>query len=1552
MTINLKNMTRVVSWVMAFGLALTFALPAEAIEFFPTPFRFQWSSQSGALSADGTAHEHYINAGESANMSLSVTNRSTDQRALVMYGIPPGGNLLPEVAPYRGAHELRIGVKNDEILPWLDTSSFIENLDGDNNRLSVYDGPNVHPGSDVTFNWPITIASDAADGVYEMRVSMVREFDAWATNIDGGDIFWRIIVGEGTVAVGGGDLNIGISGNTPAEANVAELSADIPMAMVSFTAGASDNALITGISIRKTGLSADTDVSDLKLYDGATKLGSTQGVNSTSHKATFTGLSWLVPAGTTKTLTIKGTIPSAASVGDIIVVGVQSAADITLSGGGSVTGTFPAYGNEFTVGSTSVGYLGVTAPSTPAANTGMISGSTDQDLASFKFTASSTEGFDVNSITLTEIGTSVDTDVLNMKLMYVGDQVGSTQASLSNGEVTFTGSPLFSIIAGTSKTIYVTGDVASGITSARTIRFEINDTPDVIAYGQNSNGIVTIDADAAGTVYAVAQGSTMTIAQGTLSITISPTNLSAQTYVVGEEQAELSKFKFSAGTNEGVKITKLIFNEDLLAVTTDYQNARLYIDDSTTPIATGGSISTTTITFEDGNGLFEIAKSGNTEVTLKVDISTAADGATPATFRFGIGADDNAYTNIVMYGIVSNEKIDSDATHITAMTAVDDGDMNTHTLAAKGTLVVSNGPNTPALSNFALGTDDFEFHQFRMQAVSEAARVTGLTVRFYDDTATGADDSGNGATTGDVNNAQLFVWDGAAWVLLDEVGNPSTGVATFGFDYTIAKNTTDVFKVVADIPTGASLTNLFTGVAGTGDGYNIYDEVTASGVASGATYGSGDTSGLSDSNVFTKVAPIITVNASTVPGARTIIVNGNDILLGKFFLSANDVEDIKISTLKVYTDIDGTMDGASAAELLTSTTYLRFDDGGTWRTTNTDNWATGSPDFITFSGSDFNDPNEWIVPKGGSLVIEIRADVLSAGTAYVGMTIADTNVVGAGLSSGTSATIYDSANNAYDAIWASPALTLSAGGTLTVTAATDTPTTQMVTTTWDSENPQTPTFFRMKLAGTSEELSVDALRAKIADVGNATEDDNFAGTVYVYSGGTMANNVLTGGTLVGSGDLIPVDSAEAAADIVFTTPVIVPVDGNSYITLMAELTSTTAGADSGDVPYLGLDYDVQTGLWDSTYADDYNIRTTGVQSNALVYSAGAPSAILKGSAAYVVKTKLGVAVNSASPSGTATRQADHTIMKLNLTNTSVNTDARFRAGAHNAMTELTTDFTGSITTDGIWTDASNGTFAASSAAYVEGGASLLITAGADTNPIPLYTFAGDTDLSEYTGVGFWYMTDDAATNVMTVSFGQGTGTATVNPGTNDQWEFALINFADESIAGINDASTFQISMAAGAGDLTYFDGVVLYKDFMQMNVTANVGLWDGTGATTSPVVNLKDASSGTTLVSGYLAGTVATTFVGTSQATVYWFPTTEMAIPASGKTYNVSTDTTVFMTATSRDLTMSIGLGSADSAGAITAGNVRWNDNSADTVATVIGWVDSNDSPLVRSLNF
>ena len=227
MSIAFKKMTRSLAWIMTASLAVAFMLPssAAAVEFFPTPFRYQWKSQSGTV--EGGATVVRANAGDTVAMSLTITNRSIDSRARVIYG---KSALLPEVSPYQGAHELRLGTSNphDKSYDWVDPSSFISNPDGAANRLAVYDGAAVNPGGDLTFNFNLKIKSGTANGTYDFYVGVVREFDAWARQVNasgrllaGEDIFWRVVVGGGSVTPATGGLSVALAPGTPAASTVA-----------------------------------------------------------------------------------------------------------------------------------------------------------------------------------------------------------------------------------------------------------------------------------------------------------------------------------------------------------------------------------------------------------------------------------------------------------------------------------------------------------------------------------------------------------------------------------------------------------------------------------------------------------------------------------------------------------------------------------------------------------------------------------------------------------------------------------------------------------------------------------------------------------------------------------------------------------------------------------------------------------------------------------------------------------------------------------------------------------------------------------------------------------------------------------------------------------------------------------------------------------------------------------------------------------------------------------------------------------------------------------
>src|SRR3989344_2565260 len=270
--------------------------------------------------------------------------------------------------------------------------------------------------------------TEASPSFYPTQTALTTSdnLSTWATNVQGVETPTPVPTGAG--------VTVSLASDSPAAQGVAQSASDFTVGKFNFTAGA--NTTVSSITVTRGGLASDNDIANIKLWDGSTQLGGIQALNTTTHRATFTGLSWVVPAGMTKVLTVTASMNStssspAATVGNAPRLGVASAADVTATT--TVSGNFPVYGSAMTVAGIAVGQLDVDVRSTPAA-ADVVSGGTDVEMASWAFAANATEGFSVSRIVLTEVGSSVSSDVANMKLKINGVQVGPTVAALDGSD--------------------------------------------------------------------------------------------------------------------------------------------------------------------------------------------------------------------------------------------------------------------------------------------------------------------------------------------------------------------------------------------------------------------------------------------------------------------------------------------------------------------------------------------------------------------------------------------------------------------------------------------------------------------------------------------------------------------------------------------------------------------------------------------------------------------------------------------------------------------------------------------------------------------------------------------------------------------------------------------------------------------------------------------------------------------------------------------------------------------------------------------------------------
>ena len=913
------------------------------------------------------------------------------------------------------------------------------------------------------------LVPDGDTGTKEWLNMTAEEF---AASYDGDSIYTvnstdvgNYNVGE-EVVVESGAAGIALDSATPAAGYIAASTYNNDFSKIKFSAG-STGYIISSIAVTRSGLSEDDDLLNVKLFDGGTQIGSNQSVNTITHKATFSGLSWTIPANGSKVLTVKGslnasgTAPSRAGIGNIIKFGIAASSDVSVSSGTLPTATFPIYGNGMTVAGVTVGSMEVMASSAVSSRT-LVSGTTDQLVAGFNFEALG-EAFSVQKIVISESGSAVSSDLKNIKLKVDGAQVGSTVIALgANEKATFTGSPLFTVSSGSNKDVYVYADIAEGITSTRTVQFQIFEDTDVEAVGANSGGITVIQGDGVANFSTVTNPSTASnINQGDLTIAFdTATNPADGTNTVaGGTDILVNTFKFSTTTSrEGVNVTylKLSLNTDNTEVSaTEYSNVRMYVGDATTAVATG-SIGSAAVTFGSSgatDSLFSVASGGNTVIKIKADISTT----TTDLDRFGFFIDTTS--DMTVRGFGSNDKIP--VGNITNNADSTDNGSNQLTVNAKGDLTIANAPDTPVATTYSLGISDFTVFKFRMTSLYEAMNVTMVRVRLWD-----ATNNGNEAAVDDTDFTNLKLYDGSTLLASTSL---ASGIATFNLTgFSVPKDTTKTLTMTLSVPTGSALTNSLYSTVGlvtdwTG-GATITDagELTTTGASSLQSI---TETGDAISSAMTKGTPTITIAASATPAAKSVVTGASEVWVSRILVTANN-ENIKVTSVRVAASDSATLASATTTAASAEFSNIKIKVNGSALTGGGSkqlvNAGTNLIDYVLFDGLDFT------INKASTATIDVYADVVgtTAGPWYFGITDSASQIVGAGTGSSTVVN-----GGAAGSPYAGKGMTIAAKGTMTVSVDAGTPTNQNIAVGTGGKTDVT--FSKIKFeAGTPEDVKV------------------------------------------------------------------------------------------------------------------------------------------------------------------------------------------------------------------------------------------------------------------------------------------------------------------------------------------------------------------------------------------------------------------------------------------------------------------------------------------------
>lgn len=1377
-------------------------------------------------------------------------------------------------------------------------------------------------------------------------------------------------VSPATTAVGQADLDILA---TPADGSPLAGSTDQHVATLQFESETEDFR-VDSVKIRNIGTATPSDVSNLKLKYGSVVLATIPALaadNSGTFNIVAPANENIIKAGNTRNFNVYTDVGTGTAINgrtidievtqaaDAVVVGQTSGGVVTIlstvAGGGTAYAADSGAAHTIARGSLTAS---LSAAYNPSAGD-VIVGTENNKATAIRFSASNSEAVRVTQLTITEQGTSADTDVSAVKLTEVAADgtVGAILAEgvLTSGSVQFGTNDiqaydtdyLFEVPKGGNKDVYVVVSVPTGA-AATTIILSVAANGDV-----KSDGTVTM-GDLAACTACTATGNTMTIvANGTVTISSSGTTAAA-TYVKGAQDKEFARF--TATTSAGESVTISAFN--LLAV--DSSNAALTTANSPTDVrvykdsVTSANLLGTVASPSTGVANFSFTDTipASTVRTYIVtgDIPTTT-GAT--TMSIEVDAEADVTATGASSGITG--------TAVTAGTYSVQGSDMTVTTGHLGVIASS----LPVYTNITEKSSGVEVARFVL-----ASGTNGETVRVTSLKFTLKGTAGNSLSVDAADLSSITLYDVAGGDICGTgcktklVGSLTSAAATFsGLSIDITSGSQKTVGVKVNIGDSTRTTPyVVMGIE------NYYTDVAASGLDSLSSIYANQLRHATSGIMATLFAAFVLADLD-----MTLAVQDADDELSAYGVPSLGITAVADNAV-ITVDSEHMLVQTAATSLLRADVGTVTDRAGWGGTTAAAHSTTGVPIIlhipgtasVSSAGNNFTTNSDTSIVATTTVAAAMRVGQLTAQhdlnvdngeddiklvTAITanGLTVTEIDAY-----SGT-AFAEDTGNDQFVTAFTNygQAQAVQAVGTLTLAVASATPkASQVVAGATGVE------FSRVKLTSLYEKILVT--KVQFTRTGDTNVDSHIGGG----SDGDFASVYLQNMTDAtwgpnGNGKSNTVSVVNGLATFNFTDANAFVVDPNvssgMEFSLRGNLNAVNAGVTSGDAPKFFIDGLDTVDLTAKGYS-------TGTTLSAFTAGSPTPATAANFNALTILKGKLDIALNSGSLSGNQTRASNQTVLKLDFDSADSGSVVTFRAGTVNVVDLATTDFDpvpAGTDTNGDWAvitvgdDVSTG--AASATNRIGSGAnSFLFTQGA-TSPVAANGWKYDgvnLDLSDYSGMAFWWrqtLTDTADNFTFTLT-GATAGSHTIATGNmeNGHWYLIDIPFSDATTAftGLTAVTGIQAVSAAAlaAGDIVNVDQFYIYKDKVKVAMASNAGLDGAETAVHTTSADLKDGATvlATAFYSGDLSSTAAAEL---SAGHVTFIPTTQFTIPTTGKTLSVVSDTTALITG-AKTLAMNIGLGSATNAGVVTDGNVFWYDDSFDLSDQALRWVDSVIAPV------
>ncbi|MCX6717888.1 MAG: peptidoglycan-binding protein [Candidatus Taylorbacteria bacterium] len=383
-----------------------------------------------------------------------------------------------------------------------------------------------------------------------------------------------VVVIPGGVVPTGTDLSVSLAASSPAASAVVAGQAAANLVEYTFTNKSATPAVVTNVTLARGGVSADTTLSNVYLYNGAVRL--TDAATVSTGKITFNASNGLftVAPGASYTVAVKADLLAGTS-GQLVVISLTGVtANIPVSAVYPISG---AAQNVFS--STDIAAATSTLSAGTLAGGTVQSGSFNQSVWSSTLAISGRAVY-LKSLALKVIG-SIPADALqNVKLFVSGVQVASSLGQDANGMITFdlSGAP-YKIDS--SRTIEVRADVVKG--SSRTFTVSLQNASDLQVIDSNYNVGLAVALSGSQTSGTWTVNSTT---GGSVTVTLDNT-LSSGDVITGASNVPLARYTMKA-YGEDMKISYLQASS-----TDQLDNVALYANGiqigSTQTIATAGT---------------------------------------------------------------------------------------------------------------------------------------------------------------------------------------------------------------------------------------------------------------------------------------------------------------------------------------------------------------------------------------------------------------------------------------------------------------------------------------------------------------------------------------------------------------------------------------------------------------------------------------------------------------------------------------------------------------------------------------------------------------------------------------------------------------------------------------------------------------------------------------------------------------------------------------------------------------------------------------------------